>query len=415
MPDLPDETPPLNSPVVAYTGPQAHDEPQPFTREQGPALSADRVLRALTASAGVVVLLLLATLVVVLLGASLPTIKQYGLAFLGGTEWKPNYQTDVQLRDPQGKILRDEDGEAIRGDIPPAFGALPAIFGTAVTSAIALLFAVPLSFGAAIFLTRIAPRILVPPVSFLIEFLAAIPSIAYGIWGLFVLAPFLGGGVRLWGFLAWLPKVPGLGWMFTRYALFDQPEATRFIGVEPVLKATLGKLPLTDWMFYTKGYGGARQEVFFTGRDMLCGGLILAIMIVPIITAISRDVLRQVPREQVEGTIALGATWWQSVKETLLFSRSALFGAVMLGLARAAGETMAITLVIGGVMQVDSSPFQPAQTMSSLLASQFGEASGLQLSALAEVALILLVMSLTFNVVARYLVVGKGSRSAAAH
>ena len=414
MTDLPDPTPPLNSPVVAYTGPQAHEEPQPFSRERGAALSGDRGLRLLTASAGVVTLLLLGTLLFVLIGASIPTIREYGVSFLAKSDWKPNYQSDVTLRGPDGKILRDEDGDPIKGDIPPKFGALPAIYGTAVTSAIALLFAVPLSFGAAIFLTRIAPRILVPPVSFLIEFLAAIPSIAYGIWGLFVLAPFLGGGVRLWGFLTWLPKAPGCGWLFTNYATFDQPAADRFIGVEPILKATLGKLPFTDWMFYTQGYYG-REKVFFTGRDMLCGGLILAIMIVPIITAISRDVLRQVPREQVDGSIALGATWWQSVKETLLFSRSALFGAVMLGLARAAGETMAITLVIGGVMQVKASPFSPAQTMSSLLASQFGEASELQLSALAEVALILLVMSLVFNVVARYLVVGKGSRSAAAH
>ncbi len=411
---MPDPTPPPNSPVVAYTGPQAHEEAQPFSREGGAALSGDKVLRFVTASAGVVTLLLLGTLLFVLVGASVPTIREYGVSFLARSDWKPNYQSDVTLRGPDGKILRDEDGDPITGDIPPKFGALPAIYGTAVTSAIALLFAVPLSFGAAIFLTRIAPRVLVPPVSFLIEFLAAIPSIAYGIWGLFVLAPFLGGGVRLWGFLAWLPKVPGLGWLFTNYPTLDQPAADRFVGIEPVLKATLGRLPFTDWLFYTQGYYG-REKVFFTGRDMLCGGLILAIMIVPIITAISRDVLRQVPREQVDGSIALGATWWQSVKETLLFSRSALFGAVMLGLARAAGETMAITLVIGGVMQVQASPFQPAQTMSSLLASQFGEASELQLSALAEVALILLVMSLLFNVVARYLVVGKGSRSAAAH
>jgi phosphate transport system permease protein len=149
---------------------------------------------------------------------------------------------------------------------------------------------------------------------------------------------------------------------------------------------------------------------------MFCGGLILAIMILPIVTAISRDVLRAVPRAQVEGTTALGATWWQSSKEMLKFSRSGLFGAIMLGLARAAGETMAITMVIGNNNQIKASPFQPAQTMSSLLANEFAEASGeIHRSALIEVALILLLMSLVFNVIARALVVGKQARTAAAH
>jgi phosphate transport system permease protein len=149
---------------------------------------------------------------------------------------------------------------------------------------------------------------------------------------------------------------------------------------------------------------------------MFCAGLILSIMIVPIITAISRDVLRAVPRAQIEGTPALGATWWQSCWEMLRYSRTGLFGAVMLGLGRAAGETMAVAMVIGNVPRINASPFQPAQTMASLLANEFSEASGEgQRSALIEVALILLLMSLTFNIVARYLVVGKQSRSAAGH
>jgi phosphate transport system permease protein len=147
---------------------------------------------------------------------------------------------------------------------------------------------------------------------------------------------------------------------------------------------------------------------------MLCGGLVLAIMIIPIITAISREILRQVPRNQIEGTVALGATWWQSSREMLKYSRSGLFGAVMLGLARAAGETMAITMVIGNNNHINSSLFAPAQSMASLLANEFPDAgTDLQRSALSEVALILLVMSLLFNVVARYLVVGKGGRTAA--
>jgi phosphate transport system permease protein len=139
-------------------------------------------------------------------------------------------------------------------------------------------------------------------------------------------------------------------------------------------------------------------------------------MILPIITAISRDVLRSVPRAQIEGSLALGATWWQSSREMLHFSRSALFGAVMLGLARAAGETMAITMVIGNNNRITASIFAPAQSMSSLLANEFAEASTeLHRGALTEVALILLLMSLLFNITARWLVVGRGSRTAAAH
>jgi phosphate transport system permease protein len=149
---------------------------------------------------------------------------------------------------------------------------------------------------------------------------------------------------------------------------------------------------------------------------MLCGGLILGIMVLPIITAVSRDVLKSVPRAQIEGTLALGATWWQSCWAMLRYSRSGLFGAVMLGLARAAGETMAVTMVIGNNNQIVPSIFAPAQTMSSLLANEFAEAStDLHRAALLEVALVLLLMSLVFNVVARALVVGRSSRSAAAH
>jgi phosphate transport system permease protein len=243
---------------------------------------------------------------------------------------------------------------------------------------------VPLSFGSALFLVRLSPRWLAGPVSFLIEFLAAIPSIAYGMWGLFVLAPFLQRYVEpaIHAGLGWIPGVNA--WLFTESARAGDQVLTRI-------------LPLT-------------------GRDMFCGGLVLAIMILPIITAISRDVLRQVPRAQIEGTLALGATWWQSSWEMLKFSRSALFGAVMLGLARAAGETMAITMVIGNANRINASPFAPAQTMASLLANEFAEASTeLHRSSLTQVALILLLMSLLFNITARWLVVGGGSRTAAAH
>src|SRR5205085_12654955 len=142
------------------------------------------------------------------------------------------------------------------------------------------------------------------------------------------------------------------------------------------------------------------QPLPASGRDMLCGGTILAIMILPIITSISRDVLKAVPRAQIEGSLALGATWWQSAREMLRYSRAGLFGAVMLGLARAAGETMAVTLVIGNNNQIAASPFAPAQTMSSLLANEFAEArTPLHRAALLEVALVSPAMPLILNVI----------------
>jgi phosphate transport system permease protein len=323
---------------------------------------------------------MLVVLVGVLVVNAVPSVRQFGPGFLVSSEWRAN-ELDRPVRDAAGKLVY-EDGEVKTETVPPAFGALPVIYGTAMTSLIALLFAVPLSIGAALFIVRVAPGLRIAgPVSFLVEFLASIPSIAYGIWGLFVLAPFLRDHVEP-GLVRAIGAVPGLGWLVSERIVS---------GTEVVYK------PMS-----------------VTGRDLLCGGLILGIMILPIITAVSRDVLRTVPRGQIEGTVALGATWWQSCVGMLKYSRAGLFGAVMLGLARAAGETMAVAMVIGNNNQIVASPFAPAQTMSSLLANEFAEAgAGLHSSALLQVALILLVMSLVFNVVARWLVVGKGGRTAA--
>ena len=345
----------------------------------------------LTRASAVAVLLMLLALIAVLAEAAMPSIRQFGTHFLTETAWQPN-DREVALRQ-DGKIVFDDVGEMVMRKVPATFGALPVIYGTFASSALALLFAVPFSLGAALFLVRIAPRLrwqvrnplskdnkplvvpILAPVSFLIEFLAAIPSIAYGIWGIFVLSPFL---------------------------------ADR---VEPLLRSTVGQVPGLGWLFYEQ-----EAAIPLVGRDLFAGGTILAIMIIPIITAISRDVLQAVPRAQIEGSLALGATWWQSCREMLRYARSGLFGAIMLGLARAAGETMAVTMVIGNATRIYPSPFQPAQTMSSLLANEFREAvTDLHRSALIEVALILLVMSLLFNVVARWLVVGNGARSALAH
>jgi ABC-type phosphate transport system permease subunit len=429
----------------------------------------DSAMASVTRDGAALVMLMLGALVLVVFVAAVPSMKTFGFSFLTSSEWRPNSLPGGPKHDAQGNTFIDPDtGEtAMEPDKPPAFGALPVIYGTSVSSAIAVVLAVPLSFGAAIFLVRVAPRALVPPVSFLIEFLAAIPSIAYGIWGLFVLGPFLQTRFEpifyktylklpatTWPQLGLMILLPVLiqvaGWLWVR-ALGRRPKGSvsammvRLIVAGTFLSAVLGLIvalslaysgarvlpgldasvrkltgisPSLSWLFnYTIERDGQPEvhPVALTGYDMLCGGLILAIMIIPIITAISRDVLRAVPRAQTEGTTALGATWWQSSKEMLKYSRSGLFGAVMLGLARAAGETMAVTMVIGNNPQIKLSPFVAAQTMSSLLATQFAEAdqAGYR-SALFEVALILLVMSLVFNIVARYLVVGKGSRSAAA-
>lgn len=338
----------------------------------------DHVLALGARGAAVMILLMLVVLVGVLGYASLPAMRTFGLKFLTTSEWRVN-ELEQPATGPDGKVIIDE-GEVVMKTIPPAFGALPVMYGTTVSSILALVFAVPLSIGAALFIVRIAPRWGVAgPVSFLIEFLASVPSIAYGIWGLFVLSPFLQNTV------------------------------------EPGLKGLLGKVPGCGWMFsHTIDVAGQTvvRDITPTGRDMLAGGLILGIMILPIITAVSRDVLRAVPRGQIEGTLALGATWWQSCWAMVRYARSGLLGAVMLGLARAAGETMAIAMVIGNNNQIDPSPLAPAQTMSSLLANEFAEATGeLHPSALLYVALILLVMSLAFNVVARWLVVGAESRN----
>jgi phosphate transport system permease protein len=335
---------------------------------------ADAWLSIVVHSAAVLILGMLASLLVVMVPAARMSFKEFGWSFLIRSDWRPN-EIERPKRGPDGKVLM-EDGQVVMETLPPQFGALPVIYGTAASSMLALLFAVPVSLGCALFLVRIAPSLkLAAPISFLIEFLAAIPSIAYGIWGLFVLAPFLQNTIEP-AAQHTLGHVPGLGWLFTETSRIGSNMVTR-------------TMPLT-------------------GRDLLCGGLVLSIMILPIITAVSRDVLRAVPREQIEGTLALGATWWQSCKQMLRYGRAGLFGAIMLGLARAAGETMAVAMVIGNNNRISASPFSPAQTMSSLLANEFAEASGpMHLSALVQVALILLVMSLVFNVVARYLVVGK--------
>jgi phosphate transport system permease protein len=254
----------------------------------------------------------------------------FGLGFLTSTRWDP---------------------------VARRFGALPYIYGTIVSSLLALVIGAPLGLGAAIFLSELAPRWMRTPVSFLIEMLASIPSVVYGLWALFVLVPIV-----------------------------------REL-IEPALKNTLGQaLPLFQGPPY--------------GVGMLSAGLVLAIMILPTIAAISRDILLAVPREQREGLLALGATRWEVISTVVLpYARAGILGAVILGLGRALGETMAVTMVIGNRGEISASLFALADTMASVIANQFTEASyPLYLSALVELGLVLFGVTILLNVIARWLV-----------
>ncbi|HXA97036.1 MAG TPA: phosphate ABC transporter permease subunit PstC [Candidatus Dormibacteraeota bacterium] len=282
----------------------------------------------LTGAAWIVVLLALA-LITALGWEAREAIVKFGWRFLFTSSWDP-----VQGR----------------------FGALPFIYGTLVSAFLALAIAVPLSLGAAIFLAELAPGWIRPPIAFLIEMLAAVPSVVYGLWGIFVLVPWL----RDW--------------------------------VEPFLGSSLGFLPLFQGPPY--------------GIGMLAAGVILAIMVVPYITSVSREVLLAVPGSQREAALGIGATRWETTRIAVLrYGRSGLVGAILLGLGRALGETMAVTMVIGNRPEVAVSLFAPGYTMASVIANEFTEAtSEIYVSALVEIGLLLLLITITVNGLARLLV-----------
>jgi phosphate transport system permease protein len=275
------------------------------------------------------VLALFAGVTVQLFRLSLPAISHFGLSFLSGKDWNP---------------------------VSEQFGSLSFVYGTLVSSLLALLFAVPVSVGVALFLTEVAPRGLASALSFLVEMLAAIPSVVYGLWGIFVLAPLL-----------------------RQY-------------VEPFLGRHLGFVPLFEGAPF--------------GVGMLCASLILAIMITPTISAICREVFMAISMSQREAALALGATRWEMIRIAVLRGgRGGVCGAVILGLGRALGETMAVTMVIGNRPQISASLFAPAQTMASVIANEYAEAtSELHLSSLAAIGLVLFVVSFVINVSARTLV-----------
>jgi len=295
----------------------------------GGARFGDRLFKALLTVAALAVPVLLGFLVWELWAGSREAIHEFGLGFLTSSEWDP---------------------------VEGRFGALPLIFGTVVSSALALLIAVPLSLGVAIFLTEFAPMKLRGPVAFLIELLAAIPSVVYGLWGIFVMIPFL------------------------RTTVY------------PFLKDTLGFLPFFQGPIY--------------GPGMLSAAIILAIMVMPYIMSVSREVLLAVPNTQREAAMALGATRWEALTGAVLpYARSGIIGAVILGLGRALGETMAVTMVIGNRHEIAASLFAPGYTMAAAIANEFAEAvENIHLSALSYVALTLFVVTVLINAAARLLI-----------
>ncbi len=302
----------------------------------------DRIFRWVTVLLGLGGVVTLAAIFALLAYDSRQAIARFGLGFLFGTTWDPVFED---------------------------FGALPFVYGTVVTSAIALILAVPVAIGAAVFVVEYAPSWLKEPISFTVEMLAAIPSIIYGLWGFFVLAPVM-----------------------------------RDL-VEPALQSILGPLPLV----------GLLVTGTPLGKDLLTGGVILAIMILPIIMSVSREVIRVVPQDQREAMLALGATKWETIWHVVLpYARSGLLGASLLGLARAFGETMAVTMVVGNsTTEIRPSLFTPGYTLASAIANQFTEADKeIYFSALVGLALVLLLVAAVINIVARVMVARLGRATA---
>ena len=292
----------------------------------------DMLFRNITRLSAFSVLVLLAGIIVSLIVGSLPSIRAFGLPFLTSAQWDP---------------VMDE------------FGALVPIVGTLVTSAIALLIAIPVSFGIALFLTELSPRWLRRPLGIAIELLAGIPSIIYGMWGLFVFAPLFADHVQPW--------------------LID----------------TLGPLPIFGPLFL-----GIPM-----GIGVLTAGIILAIMVIPFIASVMRDVFEVVPTLLKESAYGLGATTWEVMWRVVLpYTKIGVAGGIMLGLGRALGETMAVTFVIGNAHELSTSLLMPGNSISSALANEFNEAVGeLYTSALVELGLILFMITFIVLSLARYM------------
>jgi phosphate transport system permease protein len=298
------------------------------SRANAPGVAGDRLFKWLTLAMGLSVFVLIVLVGYELAHGSNLALKKFGWHFLISSDWDP---------------------------VNEQFGALPFVFGTLVSSLIALIIAVPLSIATAVFLTEIAPYRIRQILTMFIELLAAVPSVILGLWGIFVMVPWL------------------------REHLF------------PALRGTLGFLPLFTGPIY--------------GVSILAGGIIIAIMIVPIITSVSREILRSVPGLQREAAYALGATHWEVTRIAVLsYAKKGLFGATILGLGRALGETMAVTMVVGNRPEIVASLFAPGYTLASVVANEFTEAvTDTYLSALFEIGLVLLGVTVLVNALAQLL------------
>ena len=306
---------------------------QPAQKKQGAPRSSLLHIALVVAAAAIPVITIL--LIYEIGNGSMPSIQAYGLNFLFSSDWNP---------------FPANGG-------PPILGALPSMYGSVVTTVLSLLFAVPVSLGVALFQAELAPRSVRAPSLFLVEMLAAVPSVVYGLWGLFALVPFMRDYV------------------------------------DAQLGSTLGFLPI--FRGQTDGLG------------MLTAGMILAIMIIPYASSVMREVITAVPTSQREACIALGATKWETIKTAVLpFARTGLIAGVVLAMGRAIGETMAVTMVIGNVARISPSLFLPAETIPSVIANEFTEVAGngIYLGALFELGLILFGMSFLMNLAGRVII-----------
>jgi len=330
--------PPGISPPTEFAGESSGGPSKPnpeaslirkFLQSRGSSAMTDRAFGGLMLVCALVVFGIVALILFELIMRSRLSIAKFGLSFFFKQAWDP-----------------------VSGD----FGALPFIYGTVVSSFLGLLIAVPLAIGVAVFLTEMSPRFLRGPLAFLTELLAAIPSVVYGLWGVFVLVPLLRERV------------------------------------DPVLAKLLGWTGLFSGPSY--------------GIGMLAAGVILAIMILPVISSLTREVMSSVPHSQREAVLALGATRWEMIRMGVLRNaRIGIVGAIILGLGRALGETMAVTMVIGNRPEIAKSLFAPGYSMASVIANEFSEASDdLYLSALVEIGLALFIVTIIVNALARILV-----------
>ncbi len=296
-----------------------------------PGLLGDRLFRLSTGFLAFLVLALLAGFAVVLAMESRLSLAKFGLGFFTSSNWDP---------------------------VSEEFGALPFVYGTVATSAIALLIAVPLSLGVALCMVEMLPQWLATRIGFLVELLAAIPSVVYGLWGIFVLGP-------------WLR---------------DE--------IDPLLARYLGFLPQ---------FQGPHISV-----SLFTAGVLLSVMVIPYITAVCTEVFRVVPQTQREAALALGATRWEMIRMAVIpYGYTGVIGAIILGLGRALGETIAVAMVIGNRPEISASLFLPSSTLASAIANEFTEATGdMYLSALVELGLVLMVLAVVLNAAARALVAG---------